>query len=111
MGTDMNQRLGPTADVWAAAVLIGAVRVYQWTIRPVIGANCRFEPSCSHYAIEALARHGAFGGSVLTARRILRCNPWHEGGEDPVPPAPAAKLFNPPANAKRSTSSHGRTSS
>jgi putative membrane protein insertion efficiency factor len=71
----------------AAAVLTGAVRAYQWTIRPVIGAHCRFEPSCSHYAIEALGRHGALRGSALAAGRILRCNPWHPGGDDPVPPA------------------------
>jgi len=71
----------------AATMLIGAVRTYQWTIRPVIGAHCRFEPSCSHYAIEALAVHGALRGSALAARRVLRCNPWHEGGLDPVPPA------------------------
>lgn len=64
---------------------IGAVRTYQWTIRPLIGANCRFHPSCSDYAIEALHIHGAFRGSALAARRILRCNPWHEGGFDPVP--------------------------
>jgi putative membrane protein insertion efficiency factor len=70
----------------AAAVLTGAVRAYQWTIRPIIGAQCRFEPSCSHYAIEALAVHGAARGTALTARRVLRCNPWHEGGFDPVPP-------------------------
>jgi len=70
----------------AATVLAGAVRAYQWTIRPVIGAQCRFEPSCSHYAIEALAVHGALRGSALTARRVLRCNPWHAGGFDPVPP-------------------------
>ena len=70
----------------AAALLTGAVRTYQWTIRPVIGAQCRFEPSCSHYAIEALALHGAMRGSALTARRVLRCNPWHAGGFDPVPP-------------------------
>ena len=69
----------------AAAVLAGAVRAYQLTIRPVIGAQCRFEPSCSHYAIEALAVHGALRGSGLTARRVLRCNPWHPGGYDPVP--------------------------
>jgi putative membrane protein insertion efficiency factor len=69
----------------AAAVLVGAVRAYQLTIRPVIGAQCRFEPSCSHYAIGALAQHGALRGSVLAARRVLRCNPWHEGGYDPVP--------------------------
>jgi len=71
----------------AAAVLAGVVRTYQWTIRPVIGAQCRFEPSCSHYAIEALAVHGAVRGTALTARRVLRCNPWHAGGFDPVPPA------------------------
>jgi putative membrane protein insertion efficiency factor len=70
-----------------AAGLAGAVRAYQWTIRPIIGAHCRFEPSCSHYAIEALAVHGALRGSALAARRVLRCNPWHAGGFDPVPPS------------------------
>jgi putative membrane protein insertion efficiency factor len=74
-----------------ATALAGAVRVYQWTIRPVIGANCRFEPSCSHYAIEALATHGAARGSLLAARRILRCNPWHPGGDDPVPASPTGR--------------------
>lgn len=69
-----------------AGLLRIAVRVYQWTLRPFIGANCRFEPSCSHYAIEALERHGALHGTLLTARRVLRCNPWHPGGHDPVPP-------------------------
>ena len=69
----------------AATLLTGAVRAYQLTLRPVIGAQCRFEPSCSHYAIEALAAHGALRGTALTARRVLRCNPWHEGGFDPVP--------------------------
>jgi uncharacterized protein len=78
-----------------AAAMVGAVPVYQWTLRPVIGANCRFEPSCSHYAITALGRHGALRGGALAAGRILRCNPWHPGGYDPVParqddPSPAA---------------------
>lgn len=68
------------------ALLRGAVIAYQWTIRPVIGANCRFTPSCSDYALEALATHGAVRGSWLAGRRILRCNPWHPGGHDPVPP-------------------------
>ena len=68
----------------AAVALSGAVRAYQWSIRPIIGAQCRFEPSCSHYAIEALRAHGALRGSALAARRVLRCNPWHEGGFDPV---------------------------
>jgi putative membrane protein insertion efficiency factor len=72
----------------AAAALTGAVRVYQYTLRPFIGANCRFEPSCSHYAVEALRVHGALRGSELSARRVLRCNPWHPGGYDPVPLPP-----------------------
>ncbi len=66
-------------------VLVLLVRLYQWTLRPFIGAHCRFEPSCSHYAIEALQRHGALAGSGLAARRVLRCNPWTHGGHDPVP--------------------------
>lgn len=70
----------------AAHLAVGAVRAYQWTIRPVIGANCRFWPSCSDYAIEAFRAHGALRGSGLVARRILRCNPWCDGGYDPVPP-------------------------
>lgn len=70
----------------AASALAGAVRAYQLTIRPIIGANCRFEPSCSHYAIDAFKTHGAGRGAWLATRRILRCNPWHPGGYDPVPP-------------------------
>ncbi|HEY2133713.1 MAG TPA: membrane protein insertion efficiency factor YidD [Acetobacteraceae bacterium] len=89
----------------AASVLAGAVRVYQWTIRPIIGANCRFEPSCSHYAIEALSKHGALRGSALAAKRILRCNPWHEGGDDPVP----APISSSPASSPSPTP--GRTAS
>jgi putative membrane protein insertion efficiency factor len=69
----------------AAVVLAGLVRAYQLILRPVLGAHCRFEPSCSHYAIEALHRHGALRGSLLAGWRILRCNPWSAGGYDPVP--------------------------
>ena len=69
----------------AAQVGIGAVRIYQWTVRPLIGAHCRFWPSCSDYAVEALRTHGAARGTVMAAKRILRCNPWNEGGVDPVP--------------------------
>lgn len=69
-----------------ATVLAGTVRAYQLTLRGVIGAQCRFEPSCSHYAIEALHTHGALRGSAMAARRILSCNPWHPGGYDPVAP-------------------------
>jgi putative membrane protein insertion efficiency factor len=68
-----------------ASPLILLVRLYQWVLRPVIGANCRYFPSCSDYAVEALMKHGAMRGSWLAGRRILRCNPWMAGGIDPVP--------------------------
>jgi uncharacterized protein len=60
------------------------IRLYQWTISPLLGANCRFYPSCSHYADEALRKHGLIKGSYLAARRLARCHPWHEGGVDHV---------------------------
>jgi len=79
----------------AARALAGAVRGYQLTLRGVIGAHCRFEPSCSHYAIGALHAHGALRGTALAAKRLLRCNPWNEGGYDPVPPCPDSPLPSP----------------
>ena len=69
-----------------ARLLDALVVVYQWTLRPIIGANCRFLPSCSDYAREALAEHGALGGSWYAVRRICRCHPWGGFGFDPVPP-------------------------
>jgi hypothetical protein len=68
-----------------SAALRAAVRGYQWFVRPVLPSSCRFFPSCSEYADEALRRHGAWRGSLLTARRLCRCGPWHPGGCDPVP--------------------------
>ena len=66
--------------------LVLLVRLYQWTLRPFIGAQCRYEPSCSHYAVEALRLHGPVRGAGLAGLRVLRCNPWLPGGLDPVPP-------------------------
>ncbi len=74
-----------------AGALVLLVRLYQWTIRPFLGANCRFAPSCSEYAIEALRLHGPLRGAGLAAWRIVRCNPWHSGGADPVPCCAAHK--------------------
>jgi putative membrane protein insertion efficiency factor len=65
--------------------LIGLVLIYRFAISPWLGNNCRFEPSCSAYALEALRTHGAFRGSVLAVRRIARCHPWGGTGYDPVP--------------------------
>jgi uncharacterized protein len=67
-------------------VLTTLVRTYRYCVSPMLGPNCRFYPSCSCYAEEALERHGALKGSYLTIRRLLRCHPWHAGGYDPVPP-------------------------
>ena len=67
------------------AALIALVRAYQYVLRPMFGANCRFYPSCSDYAREALARHGAVRGLWLALLRVAKCHPYHPGGFDPVP--------------------------
>jgi hypothetical protein len=68
--------------------LRGAIRAYQLLLSPVMPACCRFTPSCSAYAIEAIAAHGPVAGSWLALRRISRCHPWNDGGYDPVPEPP-----------------------
>ena len=70
------------------AVLMALVRAYRLLLSPWLGSACRFTPTCSLYALEALERHGALGGSYLAACRVLRCHPWCAGGHDPVPAAP-----------------------
>jgi putative membrane protein insertion efficiency factor len=75
----MDLRLLPRRTLGALA------RLYQLTISPVLPPSCRFTPSCSQYAREALERHGAVKGSWLAARRLARCHPWNPGGYDPVP--------------------------
>ena len=65
--------------------LVGLVRAYRLLLSPWLGSQCRFEPTCSAYALGALQAHGAASGSYLAARRILRCHPWCAGGYDPVP--------------------------
>ena len=71
---------------WPANLLVLIVRGYQLLISPMLGPRCRFHPTCSHYAIEALRTHGPLKGSWLTLLRIGRCHPLHPGGYDPVPP-------------------------
>ena len=69
-----------------AFMLSGLIKVYRYAISPLLGPNCRFAPSCSAYALEAIERHGPWAGAWLAFRRIGRCHPWHPGGHDPVPP-------------------------
>jgi putative membrane protein insertion efficiency factor len=69
----------------ARLALIGLVRLYRVTLSGIAGGQCRYLPSCSHYAEEAIRTRGAVAGSLLAVRRIARCHPWARGGEDPVP--------------------------
>jgi putative membrane protein insertion efficiency factor len=81
-------------------MLVGAVRAYRFFLSPWLGSACRFEPTCSAYALQALERHGAAAGLTLTLRRIGRCHPWCHGGFDPVPEAPP-RLFTALLGQKR----------
>lgn len=70
---------------WPRQALMGLVRGYRLLLSPWLGSACRFEPTCSVYALQALERHGAWAGSYLTLKRLARCQPWCDGGCDPVP--------------------------
>ncbi|MBX9870236.1 MAG: membrane protein insertion efficiency factor YidD [Burkholderiaceae bacterium] len=77
------------------SALLLAIRGYQFVISPLLGQNCRFYPTCSNYALEAIYTHGAGKGSWLAARRLCKCHPWHAGGVDLVPPKGSANSANP----------------
>lgn len=82
---------GPAAVGPVARVLLLLLHLYRAGVSPLLGPRCRFAPSCSAYAVEAVTVHGAGRGGLLAARRVLRCHPLHPGGHDPVPPrAPRA---------------------
>ena len=72
-------------------LLIKLVRGYQYFLSPWVGSNCRFNPTCSNYAIQSIQTHGALKGTWLAIKRIGRCHPWTDGGNDPVPPNPRNK--------------------
>ena len=77
--------MASAASRWLAKPFVGLARLYQVAISPWLGTNCRFQPTCSQYTIEALQRHGLFRGGWLALRRIGRCHPWGSSGYDPVP--------------------------
>lgn len=66
-------------------LLLNLIRLYQYCLRPLLGQTCRFYPSCSDYAKDAIEQHGAWRGLGLSLGRVMRCHPWHPGGYDPVP--------------------------
>lgn len=72
-----------------SSALLFLLRIYKLAISPFLGPNCRFYPSCSDYAAQAIREHGPWKGSILAAKRLGRCHPWHPGGLDPVPAKPA----------------------
>jgi putative membrane protein insertion efficiency factor len=88
---DRIRGIGPGQRSTAARLLVGLIRFYRRFLGPALPPSCRFTPSCSAYGLEAIERHGALRGSWLTARRLLRCGPWHPGGHDPVPPVVGRK--------------------
>ncbi|MCR6653153.1 MAG: membrane protein insertion efficiency factor YidD [Cellvibrionaceae bacterium] len=87
-----------TINRLSARLLIAPIRCYQYLLSPWLGHHCRFQPTCSHYAIEALEYHGSLKGMFLTLRRLGKCHPWHSGGYDPVPGAD-----NSPTSSDQST--------
>ena len=84
-------------------LLIALVRAYRFFLSPWLGSACRFEPTCSAYALQALQQHGAAAGSYLTLRRLARCHPWCEGGDDPVPSS-AHRVFSSLFTSREKTS-------
>ena len=85
MSAALPERPGRVLSRWIQRALIAAIHGYQVVLAPLLAPACRFEPSCSSYAIEAIARRGAIRGSWLALRRIGRCHPWGGLGYDPVP--------------------------
>jgi putative membrane protein insertion efficiency factor len=85
-------------------LLIGIIRTYQLLISPLLGPRCKYYPSCSHYGLEAVRRHGAIRGFALAGWRVLRCNPWSNGGVDDVPER-GAPLFRSPRTSTEAPAS------
>jgi len=86
---------GATIRRTAARAMIAAIRAYQLMLSPWLGRDCRYWPTCSHYAIEAIERFGPLRGAALAARRIGRCHPWGGSGYDPVPERSDASEWHP----------------
>jgi putative membrane protein insertion efficiency factor len=78
-------KLKRAIDAAAQAFIVAFIRAYRFTLGPLMPMSCRFEPSCSRYALEAVRKHGPWRGSALAALRVIRCNPLNAGGYDPVP--------------------------
>jgi uncharacterized protein len=89
------------------AVLLFILRAYQLCLSPFLGQKCRFFPTCSNYAVEAIRLHGAGKGSLLAAKRVCKCHPWHPGGVDLVPDAKNAHASDASKTCHSSSASRG----
>ena len=98
----IDRPLGPDLQSAPQRAAVLVLRGYQYAISPLLGARCRFYPSCSHYAIEAIHEHGVLKGGILAAKRLGRCHPWHAGGVDLVPPRAASANTPPVVNGPHS---------
>lgn len=94
---------GPSRPVRRVLVLLltAPIRAYQLVVSPLLGPRCRFYPSCSSYALEAIRTHGPLRGTWLAGQRLLRCHPWNPGGLDPVPPRTGSPTTHPGADPTR----------
>ena len=116
MTSDVARRLAQACSAAPRRALIACVKAYRLVLKPWLGNACRFEPTCSQYALTALERHGAIAGGSMAVWRILRCNPWCDGGCDEVPSRPPVlftrlglgKGAEPAVNARPRTSDKHR---
>ena len=88
-------------------LLIGLLRIYRTFISPLYGQVCRYHPSCSAYALQAVTTHGSIRGSWYAVRRLARCHPWAAGGYDPVPPRRDRSAAAPPATSRSTNQAQG----
>ena len=96
MSVDSGREQAEAQPSAAARVLMVPIAGYRRFVSPLLGPHCRFAPSCSAYALEAIRKHGALRGTWLALRRLARCHPFNPGGFDPVPPAVRRRRLSPP---------------
>jgi uncharacterized protein len=96
--------VNPSKRTVGEVAALGLIKAYQYGIRPMLGPRCRFFPSCSEYAADAIGAYGVLRGSAMGAMRLAKCHPWHAGGYDPVPEKNTEPLLSAAANTAQPAS-------